>query len=103
GAVFGPGEFVYTIYEGDGLADPRRDVDLLGVLFQGLSLLEHDYLGGMGSRGSGKVKFENLKISLRAGRDYFTKPILIAEVPETETLLARKDEILTKIRTHLGL
>ncbi|MEN3009638.1 MAG: type III-A CRISPR-associated RAMP protein Csm3, partial [Candidatus Bipolaricaulaceae bacterium] len=47
GAVFGPGEFVYTIYEGDGLADPRRDVDLLGVLFQGLSLLEHDYLGGM--------------------------------------------------------
>ncbi len=103
GAIFGPGEFVYTIYAGDGLVDPHRDVDRLSVLFEGMSLLEHDYLGGMGSRGSGKVKFENIRITLRAGSAYFAEPILIKEVPDVAQLLSQKDEILAAIRTHLGL
>jgi len=103
GAIFGPGEFVYTIYAGDGLVDPHRDVDRLSVLFEGMSLLEHDYLGGMGSRGSGKVKFENIRITLRAGSAYFAQPILIKEVPDVAQLLSQKDEILAAIRTHLGL
>lgn len=103
GAVFGPGEFVYTIYEGDGLADPRRDAERLAVLFEGMSLLEHDYLGGMGSRGSGKVRFENIKITLRAGERYFAEEIPIAEAPDVPTLLDQKDAILKKIRDALGL
>ncbi|MFS9037551.1 type III-A CRISPR-associated RAMP protein Csm3 [Streptococcus timonensis] len=32
------------------------------VIFDGLKLLELDYLGGSGSRGYGKVRFEKLKI-----------------------------------------
>jgi len=103
GAVFGPGEFVYTIYEADGLADPSRDVDRLAVVFEGMSLLEHDYLGGMGSRGSGKVKFENIRLTLRAGPTYFAKEETVAELPDVPTLLAKKDEILAKIRQALGL
>ncbi|MCS7216576.1 MAG: type III-A CRISPR-associated RAMP protein Csm3 [Candidatus Bipolaricaulota bacterium] len=103
GAVFGPGEFVYTIYAGEGLVDPRKDVERLATVFEGMSLLEHDYLGGMGSRGSGKVRFENIRIALRAGQDYFAKATLIAEVPNVEALLAQTDEILAKIRAHLGL
>ena len=36
--------------------------DLLPLLLQGLKLLEIDSLGGSGSRGYGKVKFENLEV-----------------------------------------
>ncbi len=36
--------------------------DLLPLLLQGLKLLELDSLGGSGSRGYGKVKFENLEL-----------------------------------------
>lgn len=42
-------------FEGD---DPA----LLDTLLKGLRLLELDSLGGSGSRGYGKVKFENIKI-----------------------------------------
>jgi len=35
-----------------------------------MQLLQDDYLGGLGSRGSGKVVFENLSISIRSRQDY---------------------------------
>ncbi len=103
GAVFGPGEFVYTIYDGDGLADPKTDVERLSVLFEGMALLEHDYLGGMGSRGYGKVRFEEIKISLRPKEKYFAPEMVVAEVPDLSALLDRKDEILEEIKRELGL
>jgi len=43
---------------------------LLKVLFNGMKLLEDDYLGGSGTRGYGKVKFTNLKLELRS-KDYY--------------------------------
>jgi CRISPR-associated protein Csm3 len=103
GAVFGPGEFVYTIYEGDNLADPKTDVERLAVVFEAMNLLEHDYLGGMGSRGSGKVQFENIRISLRAGPNYFEAEVPIVEAKSVSELIAKKEEILSKIRAALGL
>lgn len=113
GAVFGPGEFVYTIFEAksasETLVDPRQDVERLAVVFEGMNLLEHDYLGGMGSRGYGKVKFENIRITLRTGKqnkeyeDYFTQAIPIAKVDTAAELLAKKSEILAAIQAHLGL
>ncbi len=36
--------------------------DLLETVLQGLKLIEHDSLGGSGSRGYGKVRFSGLKI-----------------------------------------
>lgn len=65
GTVFGPAEMVYSIYSGDG-CDPERDVRHLATLVEGLQLLEEDYLGGLGSRGSGKVRLRDIKVSLRA-------------------------------------
>src|ERR1700691_2454173 len=41
-----------------------------GLLVQGLRLLEDDALGGGGSRGNGRVSFDNLKLTWR-GRDYY--------------------------------
>ena len=39
------------------------DEKLLDTVLQGLKLIEHDSLGGSGSRGYGKVKFEGLTIN----------------------------------------
>lgn len=47
-----------------------EDVVLPALLVQGLRLLEDDTLGGGGSRGSGRVKFGDLKLTWR-GRDYY--------------------------------
>ncbi|GHV44895.1 CRISPR type III-associated RAMP protein Csm3 [Synergistales bacterium] len=46
------------IYDMD---DEARAEDDFALLREGLTLIENDYLGGHGSRGSGRVKFHNLK------------------------------------------
>lgn len=47
-------EIVADIYEGDD------KVEILSTLKNGFALLEHDYLGGSGTRGYGKVKIDEL-------------------------------------------
>jgi CRISPR-associated protein Csm3 len=47
-----------------------EDAVLPGMLVQGLRLLEDDALGGGGSRGSGRVRFADLKLTWR-GKDYY--------------------------------
>lgn len=47
-----------------------EDSSLPGLLVQGLRLLEDDTLGGGGSRGNGRVRFADLKLTWR-GRDYY--------------------------------
>lgn len=63
GATFGPAELVYSIYE------PRDAADF-GWVARGLQLLEDDYLGGHGSRGSGKVRFSDITVSIRSRASY---------------------------------
>src|SRR5579863_6025393 len=46
------------------------DASLTPLVVQGLRLLEDDSLGGGGSRGSGRVRFGNLKLTWR-GKDYY--------------------------------
>ena len=47
-----------------------EDEDFLSVVLGGLKLLEMDSLGGSGSRGYGKIRFNNLQID---GRDIQAK------------------------------
>lgn len=104
GAVFGPGEIVYTVYASDDRScDPFQDVEMLGVVFQAMQLLEHDYLGGSGSRGSGKVAFEEIKISVRSGDDYFRAARRIAEFPTLQELVDSSEGVLASVRGALGL
>ncbi len=66
GAEFGPAELVFSVY---GVAD----YDRLKVVIDALQLVEDDYVGGSGSRGSGKVEFTNLEVFARARGDYSVK------------------------------
>lgn len=64
-------EMIFDLYKDD-------DVQKLKKVFEGMVLLEDSSLGGGGSRGSGKVVFENIRIFKR-GVDYYTK-----DEPETK-------------------
>jgi len=55
GAVFRNSRMVFNIYE-------SSDIELLKELFESMNMLEDDYLGGMGSRGYGRVKLENIRL-----------------------------------------
>jgi CRISPR-associated protein Csm3 len=63
GAVFGPAELVFSIYD-------KADYGRLKHVVDALQLVEDDYLGGAGSRGSGKVQFAEIKVTARARTDY---------------------------------
>lgn len=58
GAIFKPMELIYNVYS----ADVRRR---LPQVFVALQLVEDDYLGGLGSRGSGKVRFVDLEVACK--------------------------------------
>jgi CRISPR-associated protein Csm3 len=51
---------VYDVY------DEEQDRKLLKHLFQAMKLLQDSYLGGSGTRGSGRVSFENINVSFRS-------------------------------------
>jgi CRISPR-associated protein Csm3 len=55
GAVFKDMRMIFNIFAED-------EKDLLKEIFIALELLEHDYLGGMGSRGYGRVGFEDMQV-----------------------------------------
>jgi len=57
--IFSPCEFIFNLFI-------PQDVILLWYFIHGLVMLEHDYLGGMGSRGYGKIKFKNIKIIVKS-------------------------------------
>ncbi|MDK2896917.1 MAG: CRISPR-associated protein Csm3 [Candidatus Atribacteria bacterium] len=57
-------KIILNFYEGD---DIER---LIRKLWEGLRLLEDDYLGGSGTRGYGEVAFRNLEFSLKTRTDY---------------------------------
>lgn len=55
-------EMVYSIY--------KDDKNNLSSLFEAMRLLEDNYLGGSGSRGFGKVKFNKITITKRSNEYY---------------------------------
>ena len=56
-------EMVYSILQ-------NEDIDRFKTLLEGMRLLEDDYIGGSGSRGYGKVAFQNLKFEIKKAEEY---------------------------------
>ena len=48
----------------------ESDKSNLKEVFKALELVEHDYLGGSGTRGYGKVKFEDVNVYWNSNADY---------------------------------
>ncbi len=104
GALFAPGSLVYSIYAGDD-CDPLADIKRLHTLATGLGLLEDDYLGGLGSRGSGQVKLEDLRLTFRAQSAYLepAQPLGRASYESVAALAAALPDLQDTARRALGL
>ncbi len=84
------GDLGLMVYEGDDVAT------LLDYVAQGLALVEADYLGGSGARGSGRVRVETLwlgAIDLEAGVPRAQQRWMETGLAGVEQMLARRDEI----------
>lgn len=57
-------DFIYEVKQEDNVEDIIADMNLLS---EGMRLLEYDYLGGHGSRGYGKVKFQDVRADVVVG------------------------------------
>jgi len=86
----------------------QEDVENVGVIFQSLKLVEDDYLGGYGSRGYGRVKFENISMRLKK-REYYENcddqsKVMVGKgsYDSLEELLRDMEEIKKQIRDQLG-
>lgn len=94
GAKFSPMEMIYNVYE-------DNDKNILVKLFEAMELLEHDYLGGMGSRGYGKIQFEDIKIYWNSRKNYeegsLNENIIYQNNSVAEIVKNFEEEILSKL------
>ncbi len=91
GAVFGPAELIFNVYTGEG-ETPADVATLFAHVIDALRLLEDDYLGGMGSRGNGQVRFGNLKVTCKPIRNGAYEPEAV--FPNATTLMTSASDEL---------
>jgi CRISPR-associated protein Csm3 len=96
--VFGPFEMVVSIYE-------PEDVELLRTLVYTMRMLEDDYLGGSGSRGSGKVQFENMTLTAKPLMAYADPQLKLKtyRIDNLRLFLTSMDKILNTVNDELAL
>jgi CRISPR-associated protein Csm3 len=90
-------EMVVTIYE-------SSDFSLVFDLLETMRLLEDDFLGGSGSRGSGRICFEGLSITIKPAAFYHdpTTPIYQASFNSLDSLLSQKASLSTDWPTRIA-
>lgn len=86
GTIFAPLELVYSIYE-------EADINRFPHLLDAMQLLEDDYLGGLGSRGSGKVVFRELSLSART-REWYMEEKAFGKGLSLGDLIAKEEEAM---------
>lgn len=94
GAKFKEMEIIYSIYE-------ESDKDLLRKVFEALELLEHDYLGGMGSRGYGQVEFKEIEVFWNKKEDYESGKLNQTKINDDFKIPAQIVENFEEIRKNL--
>ncbi|WP_029214724.1 type III-A CRISPR-associated RAMP protein Csm3 [Kallotenue papyrolyticum] len=90
GAVFA-GTLTFNLYN-----DADTDLRLFGRVLEAMQLLEEDYLGGQGARGSGQVRFEQLRLALRLNEQYEQ------QLQPFHQAAATLDELIQAWRKQLG-
>ena len=98
GVTFENAEMVYSIYSGER-CDPKQDVEFLATLVKGMELIEDDYLGGLGSRGSGKIKFDGIAVTFKYG----DKAKVYKGISSVAELKTKLEGIQKDIQSELGL
>ncbi len=90
-------EMIYTVFN-------SRDVDYIKTVIEGMRLLEDDYIGGSGSRGYGKVKFNDLKIEYKTRYEYVgTNKRQQVTKAEYKDISFGLDELLRNIKESLEI
>ena len=102
GVTFDHAEMIYSIYEGDR-CNAAQDVERVKTIVEGLRLLEDDYLGGLGSRGSGKITLQNIRVQVKDGKDYLSKPVASKEFKDLQALADGLADLTKTIHTALGV
>jgi CRISPR-associated protein Csm3 len=87
GSVFDNFEMVYSIYD-------SKDLERLATVIEAMQLLEDDYLGGLGSRGGGKIAFEGITISARNRADYGEKKAWGGDTTSVAEILKQKKALI---------
>ncbi len=80
-------QIIFNIYK-------EEDKELIKRFIEGMKLLEDDYLGGSGSRGYGKVKFEKMSL--------FYKPKEYYEGDEDKKMEKRDIPDIADLETKLN-
>ena len=73
GAIFGPVQIVHGLFTLHGTNHNNQlqdELNYFDTVLKGMELLEDDYLGGSGSRGSGQIAFENLTMTFKSRACY---------------------------------
>lgn len=99
GVCFQDAELVYSLYDGES-CDALRDVARLGALADALLLLEDDYLGGAGARGSGRVALERIRVEARIGETLGAR-VLLESAESAGDLRGKLPAIQEQLRTLL--
>jgi len=109
GTVFTGGEMVYSLYSGQFTdtkdhsykIDALKDLQRFETVLMGLQLLEDDYLGAAGGRGSGKICLSNLKLGFKNGASYPSQPEMLGEYPSLPELRQAWQSLKAEIAKRL--
>ncbi len=86
-------EIVYEVFE-------EQDHKRLKIVFEGMKRLEDNYLGGGGSRGNGRVVFENIEVCFKS-KDAYINPnqnISSLEYPTVDEILQKFEEVKALVK-----
>jgi CRISPR-associated protein Csm3 len=96
GTLFNDARLVYSVYGTPGHHSGFEDVAWFFDVLQMLLMVEDDYLGSSGSRGSGRIQFENLRLSVRRTPDYTHRPDPLSYA-SIEDLLSSQENLKTDL------
>lgn len=110
GAVFSDAQMIYSLYDGHNdeaiIADSSRDLEQFKTVITGMQLLEDDYLGGLGSRGSGRVALKDIRVTVKSSANYDQELPVHPEnggYPTLAALVKDFDELKGRISKELDI